>query len=322
VSQAGGVSARPAAALLALAGAVLAACAALPVPTFGPVPGQSTPQTEAPALAEELLVLVGRVGSMRLAMADPAIAGHGLAFVDTRGLPPNAAWLSAAGTSRVVTTLAGELLVSSGADTWEPAPRDLGEALAARAFGTLDPAAGQVAVTVGGSGSGQPGRLVVTSPAGEPVASIRLEQAAESAPAWLPDGRIAVVVRDARDRPLAMVADPAKGTLTAGPAGPLRSVATGGGVVALVDERGQVRTEAVTDWLAGQPGEYIAAVSEGDVLQSQPSSDGTELAEVIANLAGDAQQIAVLGLPGGHEIARFVLPDGANRAVVSWLAAP
>jgi hypothetical protein len=59
------------------------------------------------------------------------------------------------------------------------------------------------------------------------------------------------------------------------------------------------------------------------VLQAQPSLAGDQLALVVANPAGDAASIRILSGSGGwHEIARFDVPNGANRAVVSWLAVP
>jgi hypothetical protein len=44
---------------------------------------------------------------------------------------------------------------------------------------------------------------------------------------------------------------------------------------------------------------------------------------VVADQAGDAASIRILSGSGGwHEIARFDIPTGANRAVVTWLAVP
>ena len=61
--------------------------------------------------------------------------------------------------------------------------------------------------------------------------------------------------------------------------------------------------------------------TEGPALMAVPSPDGRELAIVLADANGDAAAIRIVTLDGpGHEIARFELPHGANRAVVSWLA--
>ena len=56
---------------------------------------------------------------------------------------------------------------------------------------------------------------------------------------------------------------------------------------------------------------------------AQPSPDGRELAVVLADANGDASSIRILAIDDAwHEIARFELPRGANRAVVNWLAVP
>lgn len=126
-----------------------------------------------------------------------------------------------------------------------------------------------------------------------------------------------------------MIGDPTTGWLTSGPGRPIRSVAIGGGTVAAIDETGVVRTEPVADWLAGRSEIVVQAmrptasqVPGRETSQAQPSPDGDELAEVITNEDGDAEAIEVVALSDGHEIARLAFPDGTNRAVVSWLAAP
>jgi len=74
----------------------------------------------------------------------------------------------------------------------------------------------------------------------------------------------------------------------------------------------------------GAPGEPVPGLGpDQSVVQVQPSLAGDELVVVLANEAGDAASIRILAGSGGwHEIARFGLPSGANRAVVSWLVAP
>jgi hypothetical protein len=308
----------------ALATLILSACAALPVGFGGPSPGQSDAQTTSPVRAEALVVLAGRVGAMRLGTADTRAPDRGLGFVDAPGLPPTAAWLSTGGTTLAATTLAGMTLVSTHGFAWQPAPGELGRAHPWRAFGSIDPGADEIASIEGEPGSGQPGRLVVASLDGGSIATIAIAQAAESAPAWLPDGRVVLVVRDSSDRPRPLIAELATGRLAGGPGGPVRSVAIGGGTLATIDETGLIRTESVDDWLAGGPGSVVRSVgqSPGEVVsQAQPSPDGQELAEVFTNEDGDAEAIEVVAVDG-HEIARLALPDGTNRAVVSWLAAP
>ncbi len=178
--------------LVALGTTILSACAALPVVSGGVSPGRSAARTASPVPAEALVVLAGQVGAMRLGTADPRAADRGVGFVDAPGLPPTAAWLSTGGTTLAATTLAGMTLVSTHGLSWQPAPGELGRAHPWRAFGSIDPGADKIASIEGEPGSGQPGRLVVASLDGGPIATIAIAQAAESAPAWLPDGRVVV----------------------------------------------------------------------------------------------------------------------------------
>lgn len=173
--------ARPVLAALAtviLATTILAGCAALPVASPGRSPGQSAGRTASPAPAEELVVLAGQVGAMRLGTADPRAADRGVSFVEAPGLPPTTAWLSSGGTTLAATTLAGATLVSTHGLSWQPAPGDLGRALPFRAFGSIDPGADEIASVEGEPGSGRPGRLVVASLDNRLIATIALAQAA------------------------------------------------------------------------------------------------------------------------------------------------
>lgn len=152
-----------------------------------------------------------------------------------------------------------------------------------------------------------------------------MPQAAEAAPAWLPDGRIVLVARDDRDQPQATIVDPATGARTLAGTTRLRSVALGAGLVATIGVDGIVRAGPVIAWLDRQPlpAVGLGGPNEADeaALQAQPSPSGAELAIVAADEDGDATSVRILAAAGGwHEIARFGLPSGANRAVVSWLA--
>ena len=78
-----------------------------------------------------------------------------------------------------------------------------------------------------------------------------------------------------------------------------------------------------TAWLAGEtlPALPVVDPAGRPTLMAQPSPDGRELAIVLADADGDAGSIRILAIGGAwHEIARFELPRGANRAVVSWQA--
>ena len=306
----------------------LGACAALPIEIAATPASQSPASTAGPVPSPQLVVLVGRVGAMRLGTADPRASAGGVTLVDAPGLPPTAAWLSSAGTTLVATTLDGVVLVSTEGWTWHRAFGDLGSIHETRAFGSIEPVGQDIASIEGDPGSGESGQLWVTAFDGTEKGSIPLDQPAESAPAWLPDGRIVVVVRDSSDRPRPFIADPVTRRLARGPGGAIWSVAIGGGTAATIDESGVVRAEAVAEWLAGDPGNglpppsFAGPPTGGAIVQAQPSPDGQALAEVVTDSEGDAAAIAVVDLGDGHEIARFALPAGTNRAVVNWLAAP
>lgn len=320
--------------VLLLSSVALIGCAVVPsVPSTG--------GTTAPERADRVVALVGRVGAMALLAPGPG----GLRPLDGAGLPPDAAWLSGGGALLLATTLDGRIMQgvaasgtgsagAPGAFAWGPASGDLGGNQLERAFASLEPvtepaaggrpAARRIAFVEGDPGSGAAGRLIVETLAGTEVRPIGLPRAAESAPAWLPDGRLVIVVRDQTDRPLALLADPASGRVAwAGP-GTLRSVAIGGTTLATIGADGIVRVGTVTTWLGGQPGEPVRGIGAAEpVLQAQPSVGGDELALVVADPAGDAASIRILAGTGGwHEIARFELPRGANRAVVGWLVGP
>lgn len=313
--------------LLAGLGAIALVGACSPgaiAPPSAPAP-RKTPAT-AP---ERVVALVGSVGAMSL-VARGSASGDDLAPRSASGLPRDAAWLSSDGTTLLVTTLDGTALhgPGSGAGAWIRPPGDLAGSHPTRAFGSLEPlpAIGGAAMQVqriafveGDPGSGNPGSLVVGALSGTDVRRYALPRAVEAAPAWLPDGRIAFVARDDRDQPRARILDPATGTSGSAGDPPLRSVAVGGGLIATIGVDGIVRAGPITSWLDRLP---LSAVGLGGptetVLQAQPSPSGTELAIVVADEDGDAASIRILAAAGGwREIARFGLPSGANRAVVS-----
>jgi hypothetical protein len=295
-------------------------------------PPRTPPSIPAWAGDERIVALTGSVGAMSL-VAPGRDSGGGLVPVESTGLPLDAAWLSGSGSELLVTTLRGEVLLNQGPglNAWVPAPGDLGGGHRSRAFGSLEPAepapasAGRiprVAVVEGDPGLGGPGRLVIETAAGVVLSKVNLPSVPESAPGWLPDGRVAVVVRDGRDQPSVRLLDPTSGRMnpTSGPA--VRSIAIAGGIVASIGTDGAARAGPVASWPAGGPLPIVAGGDGEVVLQAQPSPSGMELAIVVADVDGDAGSIRILAAAGGwHEIARFGLPSGANRAVVSWLAA-
>jgi hypothetical protein len=164
---------------------------------------------------------------------------------------------------------------------------------------------------------------VVETLEGAIVRTVPLPTAAESPPAWLPDGRIAVIVRNQDDAPETLLVD-ADGRTQRLNGPPLRSIAIGGEIVTQVDAAGLLRVGTVDAWLAGSTLPPVAAGDRGETaIEAQPSPSGGQLAVVIANAEGDAGAIRILAAASGwHAIARFELPAGANRAVVGWLAVP
>lgn len=305
---------------LALGLILAAACAVEPSPSTLDPPTR----TSGPEPAARLVVLAGSVGSMRLLA--PGSDGR-LAPFGTSPAPADAAWLSSAGGQLLITTLTGRAFVAASAPggAWQAGPGDLGRSHPFRAFGTLDPAGRRIAFVDGDTGSGEAGRLVTMTLDGGPGPSLQLDRAAESAPAWLPDGRLVVVVRSAFDQPRPILADPASGLSSSLTAAPLRSIAISGQAVAIITDGGALAVGSLVDWLAGRPAKEMpssGAADSTEVLQALASSDGLELALVIADASGDAVEIRIVSPDGGREIARFVLPRGANRAIVGWLGAP
>lgn len=296
-----------------------------------PVPTSPAGPTTTPVRADRLIVLAGSVGAMRLMTAG---SGH-VEPLGGSGLPLGAAWISSAGTTLAATSLEGGVVIGSsgpGAGSgsppmvaWSPARGDLAAAHPLRAFGVLDPSGARIAILDGDPGSGASGRLLVETIDGVVTRRFDLPRAAETAPAWLPDGRIVVVVRDQLDRPRAFVADPASGMLAATGGRSIRSIGIGGESLAAIDDLGGVDAWPIDRWSLDQPGRPIQVGGlpvGGGILQAQPSTAGDELALIVADRAGDAVGIRVVAVADGHEIARFGLPDGANRAVVGWLVAP
>ena len=218
---------------------LVAGCAAVPSRT-GPSPlasQRASPVTSPSARSgQRVVALVGTVGAM--ALLAPGTEGRDLEAVDGAAVPPNAAWLSGDGSTFVLTTLDGRIVVG-GLTELGLEPGDLGEPHALREFGSLEPelAAGtttgarRLAFGEGDPGSGGPGRITVMALDGRVIRRIILPRAAESPPAWLPDGRFAVVSRDSTDRPETLLVDPATGRIETLPGPPLRSVGTAADVV-------------------------------------------------------------------------------------------
>ena len=314
--------------ILGVAG-IIAGCAPGPsgtTGTSGSTGSTPIPRTTAPS-TEQLVVLAGTVGAMTVVTPNAAGQLAVQAGGSATGLPASVVWLSSDGSQLLATTLDGRAALGSPDSPgspidWRAPPGDLSGPHPLRAFGSLG-RNGQVAFVEGDPGAGTPGRLVVETLEGSAVRTVPLPTAPESPPTSLPDGRIAVIVRNDDDQPETLLVD-ADGRTQWLNGPPPRSIAIGGDIVATVDEVGALRVAPVSAWLAGSALPSVAAGDPGETaIQAQPSPSGTQLAVVVANVEGDADAIRILAATGGwHEIARFELPTGANRAVVGWLAVP
>ncbi len=311
----------------------LAACATVPS-RASPSPSPSTPRRLATSSVtgpvasvskvddEQMVALVGTVGAMALVAAGPA---GSLETVGGSAAPPDAAWLSGDGSTFVLTTLDGRILIGALAGL-AAAPGDLGEPHPLRAFASLEPGSTadgrRLAFVDGDPGSGDTGRLTVTTLDGIEIRTVVLPRPAESPPAWLADGRIAVASRDRVDRPETLLVDPATGRISPLDTGPLRWIGTAANLVATVDTDGSAHAGPVAAWLTGATLPILTVdQAGGPALIVEPSPDGRELAIVLADANGGAASIRILasGNPW-HEIARLKLPPWANRAIVSWQA--
>ena len=233
---------------VALVATCLAACAAVPTgepsPTARPSPDASpVASAPAPATTRAWWPWSGRSGAMALVAAGRR-RGASRPVGGVGSYRPMRPGCRATARRFVVTTLDGRILVGGLTDL-APAPGDLGRA--ASVAGVRDPRSGSAA-----AGTAAAARLRRRRPGfGRPRAAHRGERStaarlarsplprpAESAPAWLPDGRIAVVGRDRADRPETLLVDPRPGGSRRWMPPPLRSIGTAAGVVATIDVDG------------------------------------------------------------------------------------
>ena len=266
---------------------------------------------------------------------------------------PDVAWISTDLTGRALaTTRDGRAYTSTkiaaGRDpSWrrlEPSGIDPATTDAALAFGTLAPDGTRAAFVAADFGSNGPFRIVVAAiPAGT-TRAIPVDRPAEGAPpAWAAD-RLAVLTRERGDAPGVTLIDPATGATADGP-GPAGgswppaspggwtgriaglSVSADGATVAVASSAdGPIEIRPAAAWLAGRP--TIAEPVELDPAADGSTSfgwlaaspDGTELAVVRTDAAGDAAAVEVYAAETGwSRPGRVALPSRADRAVVAWL---
>ena len=175
--------------------------------------------------------------------------------------------------------------------------------------------------------------------------AISVARPAEGAPPnWAGDDRLVVLTRERGDAPGVTLLDPAAGSTADGP-GPAGgswppvapggwtgriaglSLSADGATVAVASSAdGPIEIRPAEDWLAGRPTDASrveldpAADGSTSFAWLAASPDGTRLAVVRADAAGDAAAVEVYAADvGWTRTARIALPPGADRAVVAWL---
>ncbi len=300
-----------------------------------PADPSETAPSPAPSLSEAgrslplagLVTLAGRPGATRLERWDDAGLRH-----EVQSPSPDAAWISAAPNGTLLVTLRdGRAFVGHELDpgAWrELGPTVLRGRPVAIAFGTLDPSGRQAAFL-----AAEPGRagsvlvIVIGLAASRDTVVATAGEIEGAAPAWLPDGRLALPLRDRSDRPRLVILDPGSGRSAPGPA-PVRAVAVDPGE----------RLAAV----AGPLGEGLALVAAGPFLAGASPSPAATIhfasgrAIVPGSLAFDASgdrlavawtidgsarpEIRVYGRAADWaEIGRVDLAASDELAVVGWL---
>ena len=315
---------------------------------LGPSVEPPSPWPAASGLPDRLLVLAGRPGAMTLETVDVTGARAAIPLPD-----PDVAWISTDAVGRaLVTTRIGRAYISAsiagGRDpSWrrlEPSGIDPATTDAALAFGTLAPDGTRAAFVAADFGSSGPFRIVIAAiPAGT-ARAIPVDRPAEGAPpAWAGD-RLVVLTRECGDAPGVTLIDPATGATADGP-GPAGgswppaapggwtsriaglSLSGDGATVAVASTAdGPIEIRRADDWLAGRPTDAdrveLDPAADGSTSFSWlvASPDGTKLAVVRTDAAGDAAAVEVYAADAGwRRTARVELPPGTDRAVVAWL---
>jgi hypothetical protein len=268
-----------------------------------------------------------------LVLLSGAVSATTLTTWDVRGRPatlslpaPTIAWVSASRRGRLLATLAdGGLLLSSGVPPaagedvdWTTAPPETSDIppeplyFAAWAPNGL----GAAAIAADGSGSRT---LVVFDPVGGETLQFGLEAGPRALPpVWLDIDRVAVPSGD-----VVTIVDTSAGELVAGPGGvaQLAASADGSRVAVARADGSAIEVRLTPEWLAGE-GSAELAIQFGDAgLGSLALDRRAERLAVTWERDGAPGQVAIYRRAGSSwtEAARFDLPDGEARGVVSWL---
>lgn len=255
-ARAGLAAALLAAALLAAALASLfAGCADQP----------PTPRPSAVA-AGRLVILGGAPDHVTLAVGPLAGPPHEVP------LPaPDASWLSADATGRLVLTLPdgsarrGSIPDPSGAVVWEPILVDAAGPAGTTAFVVPDPAGTRFAAIQAAFGTGAPSSLLLTDAVTGASRRVDLGREAHGwAPAWLGADRVAVLVFGPTDTPSVALVDAVAATVADGPpaTGGIATSANGARVAILGADGRTLDVRSLEGWPgnAADPGARLARI--------------------------------------------------------------
>ena len=272
-----------------------------------------------------LVVLVGRVGAMRLEHLGDGIGGP----IQVPG--PDARWVSGDRARGLVLTGGGQLLSTGPFAVEAPAEwrrleiRASGGAAPRHplAFATLSPDGRRIAAIAMDVDSGGDAQLVVIArDTGDAVVYDVHASSDGRPPVWLADDLVAIPVRDAADRTAItrLHLPGGEASTLAVRSGPF-TASVDGSIVGL-QTRGDQRI-VVGPWVdieAGRSLEVVRTDLDGNPLAAQLLLDarGDRLAVAWLDDAGDTRAIAVYGRRPGEwtTLRRWDLPAGANRAVL------
>lgn len=299
-------------------------------PGVTPAPGTpgATPRPEVP-VERRLIVAAGAPAQPRLVLRDVAGTGGAARVVDPPGSPALAALAVAPDGSLAV--------VAPDGRAWRAAaPRRDDTAVAWRAMGRADAPGGlpgpvlgaawtpdgdALLVAAGDPGSGTRRTVLATLPAaGGPVRAVTVEAEPDGPGiAALPDGAALLALRDARDT--AVLARVTAAGTAAFLGQPARTVASGGDLVAVADDRGVVVGDLGALGRGRLPAERLPLKGDAGVAGLAVAPDGAAIAVVRLGDDGRPARIDVLVRAGGTWRAGPTLPldAAAGNVLLAWV---
>lgn len=311
-------------------------------PTTEPVASAAATATTAPSGATwpagwRLVIVVDPTVEPRARAVGPDPGGEPDLIVTELGLPPGAPALAALAVAAdgAVAAVAPDgrawtLRASEDLFVADPPWRDLG---------SLEPPAGLPGPVLGATWSTASDALIALS--GAPgsgrrrtvVVSGRLDEAAPAVVeipleadgpglAALPDGQVAFIVRDLRDRAALARLAPAGSFVTLPVAA--RGVTAGGDAFAIVDDAG-VRMGLLEELRGGiLPIDRLPLEGPGGIGAVAIAGDGSLVAVVRLDDGGEPERVDVLARDGSSWAAAGIVPfdDEPGSAIVAWIRAP